>query len=306
MNHNQFIASLSADQKTALHQRSNAKGLVHLAGHLGALVVMGGYIALGGPLWGVVILPYGITLMFLFTLAHECTHATPFAHPRLNDLVGHMTALPLIQPFISFRYFHLAHHKHTNDPARDPELEGGPRPQTWHAYLQYLSGWGIWSSNAALLIRHARGAITAPYLPKRRHAAMIREARLLSICYILLALTLFYTSLAFWLLILPALIGQPFLRLYLLAEHGHCPPVANMLENTRTTLTNRVVRFLAWNMPFHAEHHAMPMVPFHALPDLHAEVRSHLKSVSNGYIEFTTDYARALPPIPRRGPARPR
>ncbi|WP_246694633.1 fatty acid desaturase, partial [Mesorhizobium sp. M2D.F.Ca.ET.147.01.1.1] len=67
----------------------------------------------------------------------------------------------------------------------------------------------------------------------------------------------------------PALLGQPFLRLYLMAEHGRCPLVANMLENTRTTLTNWFVHKLAWNMPYHAEHHAYPGVPFHQLPEFH-------------------------------------
>ena len=80
----------------------------------------------------------------------------------------------------------------------------------------------------------------------------------------------------------------------LLAEHGHCPPVANMLENTRTTLTNRLVRFLAWNMPCHAEHHARPMVPFHKLPDLHRDMRAHLKSISPSYTDFTATCARGL------------
>ena len=56
--------------------------------------------------------------------------------------------------------------------------------------------------------------------------------------------------------IVPALLGQPFLRLYLLAEHGRCPLVANMLENTRTTLTNWLVRKLAWNM--RRRHHRSP------------------------------------------------
>ena len=63
-----------------------------------------------------------------------------------------------------------------------------------------------------------------------------------------------------------SLLGQPFLRAYLLAEHARCPHVANMLENTRTTFTTALVRLIAWNMPFHAEHHAYPAVPFHKLP----------------------------------------
>ncbi|MGR3468946.1 MAG: fatty acid desaturase, partial [Shimia sp.] len=72
------------------------------------------------------------------------------------------------------------------------------------------------------------------------------------------------------------------------------PPVANMLENSRTTFTNRVVRFLAWNMPYHAEHHAYPQVPFHQLPALHAHTARHLKSTSDGYAAFTADYAAGL------------
>jgi len=89
---------------------------------------------------------------------------------------------------------------------------------------------------------------------------------------------------------LPALLGQPFLRLYLLAEHGRCPPVANMLENTRTTLTNRAVRFLAWNMPYHIEHHSAPNVPFHKLPGLHQIMQTDLISTSPNYRVFTKNY----------------
>ena len=294
MNHTQFIASLSPAQKEALHRRSTLRGLVHLAGHIGAVIAMALYIATGAPFWQGMLLPYGITLMFLFTLSHECTHATPFAPPRLSDVVGHLVSLPLLLPFTWFRYFHLAHHKYTNDPDRDPELADGGRPTNWRAYLVYLSGWAYWSGNASLIWHHARGHVAAPYLPPRKHAPMIREARILLALYTIIALSLLFNSIALWLWIIPALIGQVFLRLYLLAEHGHCPPVANMLENTRTTLTNRTLRFIAWNMPYHAEHHAMPMVPFHALPTLHGEIQSHLKSVSHGYREFTQDYTRTL------------
>ena len=88
-------------------------------------------------------------------------------------------------------------------------------------------------------------------------------------------------------LVLPALVGQPFLRAYLLAEHAGCDEGAgNMLANTRTLLTLRPVRWLAWNMPFHAEHHSFPAVPFHALPRLHAVMRDELKHFEPGYIAF--------------------
>ena len=82
-------------------------------------------------------------------------------------------------------------------------------------------------------------------------------------------LSLVWTDVVLWVWVVPALLGQPFLRLYLLAEHGDCPEVANMFENTRTTFTTRAVRWLAWNMPYHVEHHVWPTVPFHRLPEVH-------------------------------------
>jgi fatty acid desaturase len=58
-----------------------------------------------------------------------------------------------------------------------------------------------------------------------------------------------------------------------------------MLANSRTTLTNAAVRFIAWNMPYHAEHHAFPSLPFHALPAAHRLLRDDLKVVSPGYFD---------------------
>ncbi|MEL6620473.1 MAG: fatty acid desaturase [Pseudomonadota bacterium] len=288
------LATLGSADKAQLTQKDTGAGLRHLAGHLGAILVTASYIAVQGPLWGLMLLPHGVLLVFLFTLSHECTHATPFRQRWLNDAVGHGIAPVLALPFTWFRYFHLAHHKHTNDPDHDPELAGGGRPDTWDRYLRYLSGWAYWSGNLMTLWRNAQGRIDAPYLPKARHRAMRREARVILSLYALAALGLIWSPLILWLWLVPVLLGQPVLRLYLLAEHGHCPPVADMLENSRTTLTVRAVRWLAWNMPFHAEHHAFPAVPFHQLPALHAHLAPHLKSVSDGHVRFTADYARGL------------
>ena len=39
---------------------------------------------------------------------------------------------------------------------------------------------------------------------------------------------------------------------------------------------NPVSRFLYWNMNYHVEHHMFPMVPYHALPQLHEEIKADL------------------------------
>ena len=111
----------------------------------------------------------------------------------------------------------------------------------------------------------------------------------------LLAGSLYFTTttlLFVW--IVPTILGQPFLRLYLLAEHRRCPHVANMLENSRTTYTNSIVRWLAWNMPYHAEHHAYPAVPFHKLPAFHEVAKRHLQTTQTGYTAFNKDEITAL------------
>ncbi len=292
--HSAVLAALPEARKAALMERSDAAGLSHLALYLAALMATTTYIATEAPLWGLMLLPHGTLLVFLFTLSHECTHQTPFRTRAVNEALGHAIAPILCLPFLWFRYFHLAHHKYTNDPERDPEIAGHPRPADWPSYLLYLSGWGYWTGGLRTLWHNALGRIDAPYLPPRRHTALRREARLILAVQAAAFVSLLWSPLALWLWLVPVLIAQPLLRLYLLAEHGLCPPVANMLENTRTTYTGRLVRFLAWNMPYHIEHHSAPNVPFHHLPALHTDMKAHLVSTSDGYAEFTRAYVHSL------------
>lgn len=283
------IASIPPEERARLAERSDGAGLLHLAGHGGAILLTGGLIAAQVPLWGLLLPVQGVLLVFLFTLEHECTHQTPFASRRLNEAVGHICGALLLLPFRWFRAFHLAHHRWTNLPGQDPELDG-PKPATRLDWLRHVSGLPLWRSLVMLLLRLAWGRERARYLPPRALPGMEREARALLALYAAALLTLLWSPLLLWLWIVPLLLGQPALRLYLLAEHGDCPPVADMLLNTRTTFTTRAVRFLAWNMPFHAEHHLMPSVPFHRLPALHARIRDRLGVTAEGYLAFTRGY----------------
>jgi len=70
--------------------------------------------------------------------------------------------------------------------------------------------------------------------------------------------------------------------------------VANAFENTRTTYTNKMMRKLAWNMPYHSEHHAYPMVPFFRLAELHKMVQGYLSVTEQGYTRFNKHYINEL------------
>ncbi|MFM2355967.1 MAG: hypothetical protein RLZZ528_1703, partial [Pseudomonadota bacterium] len=258
--HRAFAQGLPDKVRADLAETGNRDGLYHLAGHLGLILVTGALIWLRVPGWWALLPIHGVLLTFLFTLEHECTHKTPFRAAWLNEGAGRIAGLVLILPFEWFRYFHLAHHRWTNIPGKDPELDA-PKPETRRQWLWHVSGIPYWRSQIALLPGLAFGRVDVPYLPQGAMPRIRAEARAMLAAYAVLGLTLFRSDALLWLWVVPMLAGQPALRLYLLAEHGDCPQVASMFENTRTTFTNRAVRFLAWNMPYHVEHHVMPQVP---------------------------------------------
>ena len=92
----------------------------------------------------------------------------------------------------------------------------------------------------------------------------------------------------------PVADSVPILRAYLLAEHTGCTLDRNGLTNTRTTLTTAPVRLLMWNMPYHAEHHLFPSIPFHRLAEAHAAIRDRLGFVQPGYLRWNIALVKNL------------
>jgi fatty acid desaturase len=289
MDHREFVAALPAELRERMTARSDAAGLWHLTGHLGLILLVGALIAAGVPGWWAFLPVQGVLIVFLFTLEHEATHKTPFASLAVNEWAGRLAGFLLVLPFEWFRYFHLAHHRWTNIDGKDPELLG-EKPETWRAWVWHVSGLPYWWSEVRLMVALVRGRAEGEYLPEGAKGRIVTEARWMALGYLCVALSLLWSPLALWVWIVPVLLGQPFLRLYLLAEHGDCPRVANMFQNTRTTFTNRIVRFLAWNMPYHVEHHVWPAVPFHRLPEVHGLMKEELKVTAEGYAAFTRAY----------------
>ncbi len=281
----------------ALFERSDLKGFLRLSMHASLLAC---------TLWLVsasretaVLLPalvlHGLVLIFLFAPLHECIHATAFKRRRWNDVLAFVCGFVLLLPREYFRAFHLAHHRHTQDPERDPEL-ALRKPQTTGQYLLHLSGLPYWRERLTTLVRHARGNVTEPFIAESKRALIAQEARRHLALYAgLVLISLVAQSevlLVYW--VVPALLGQPFLRGFLLAEHAGCPYVSDMFLNTRTTVRNRAARLLTWNMPYHAEHHAWAAVPFHALPQVHDIVKDRLGCQADGYLSFHRKLWRSL------------
>jgi fatty acid desaturase len=278
---------------------SDAKGLRQLAGHLALLTLTSALVLWNrGSVWMFpALLAQGIVLVFLFAPLHETIHRTAFRSRRLNDMVAALCGFLLLLPAGYFRAFHLQHHRFTQDQARDPELSGPPLA-TRSAYLLQICGLPYWAERLTSTWRHALGRTPEPYITARLRPAIVREARLHLAAYGLAAgaglLAGGGVLLLLW--VVPALLGQPVLRLYLLAEHTGCPPLRDMLANSRTTLTNPVLSTLCWHMNLHTAHHAYPGLPFHALPAADRLLAPHIVVRAAGYIPVQREIWRRLAP----------
>jgi len=268
--------------------RSNRRGAMQVAAHLACVAATGTLVWLALPLWFLLIPAmalHGLTLVTMFAPMHECTHRTAFASRTLNDAVGWVAGVLCFYNSTYYRYFHAWHHRYTQDPARDPELMFA-RASDWRAYLKEISAFQFWYRRALDYPRLALGrAKGLPFVPDsaRRAIAVSMSCQLLVYLGAAASIAMGYrAALYFW--FLPSLLAMPLLRAYLITEHTGCSQDQNGLSNTRTTLARFPIRLLMWNMPFHAEHHLFPSVPFHRLPALHLTIRDRLAHVAPGYV----------------------
>ncbi len=274
----------------ALNVRSTLKGSIQFIAHLLVLVISG-YVwgANVGHNWAIslpALAIYGFGLATMFAPLHECSHRTAFANNTLNDAVGWIAGVLSLYNFAFFRRYHKWHHRYTQDPAKDPELSD-PLPQSIGDYLLAISGLSWWWGKLRTHARVALGQLASyPFIPETARAEVIRSTRLqLAVYAIAMMISIGFHQpwfVTYWLF--PLFIGQPGLRFILLAEHTGCSEDSNPSTNTRSTLTLFPVRFLMWNMPFHAEHHLYPSIPFHQLPIAHQQLQKHLAQIGLGYV----------------------
>jgi hypothetical protein len=100
----------------------------------------------------------------------------------------------------------------------------------------------------------------------------MRETRVVALFWLALVVaSLFGVPGARWLL-LALILSHLFQAVWLTTEHTGLPYEGTILARTRTMLPAAWVRWWLWNMNYHAEHHAWPAIPWHALPAVHERV----------------------------------
>jgi fatty acid desaturase len=288
---------LSPAMLRELSARSDLLGAVRTVSHYGAVVILATLIWLVSSryelAWALpLIVVQAYLVAFLFMPMHETAHKTAFRSRALNLAVGHLSALVIAHRYEYYCLFHWDHHRYTQDPDKDPELIVGPKPSSDTQLAIAYTGLLQLAGREWLMLRHAlTGKVSLPWIPENKRDIIVREARLYVAAYALLlfASLALHTAILLWVWIVPLLVGQLILRPYLYAEHTGCERTRSAFENTRTTCTGMVMKWFAWNMPYHVEHHAYPSVPFHALPKLNRIVAEKIVFRGRSYRAVTRE-----------------
>ena len=289
---------LDNNQLQVLLHKSDAKGAFRAAQHFGAICTTGaGLLLVQHPLiFSIIFIIHGILLAFLFCPLHEATHGSAFKSKKLNEVIATICGVVTANSRLFYKLFHFAHHRYTQNIELDPEL-GMPKPTSIAGYIVWVSGWHYWRGKLGTMMLFAfSGNAKAAYVPKSKEKMVVKECRCVLAFYILAILASLLTGehYIFVLWIGPILVGQVFLRLYLLSEHHGCDNGSDMLSNVRTITGGRLINWLAWNMPYHTEHHLYPSVPFHALPTVHAQIKDSLVHTATSHFVFNRDYIRSI------------
>jgi fatty acid desaturase len=212
---------------------------------------------------------------------HECGHGTAFKTPWMNQVVYQIASFMVMRNPTTWRWSHARHHTDTIIVGRDAEIAMMRPPELLKVVLNFVGLVDVWFS-LRTLTSNALGNLSPDeksYIPVSEQPKAVLVARVHIAIYLLTIVAAF--ALRSWLPLmligLPRLYGCWHMVLVGLLQHGALADnVIDHRLNSRTVYMNPLSRFVYWNMNYHVEHHMFPMIPFHALPQLHELIKHDL------------------------------
>jgi len=224
------------------------------------------------PLWaGFLVSTICITLSYL--PSHEAQHSIIAAEGKplrwLNDLVGHVSVIPLVLPYRLAWITHRMHHAHANDPELDPDRYN--QGETW-----WRSVWnGIQARQPGAKNAYKTLAQTSDD-PEIQRAA-IEGAALTTSYYVILAV-LAWSGFALEALLLwwlPRQIATSYITLFL-SWAPHYPMQEKGRYRDTRAWRSPVGTVLSMGMEFHLVHHLYPTIPLFKTGPAYFEMRDLL------------------------------
>ncbi|MEO0721123.1 MAG: fatty acid desaturase [Pseudomonadota bacterium] len=226
------------------------------------------------PLWaGFLIACANITLSYL--PSHEAQHdiiAKPGEPLRwLNQLVGHVSTLPLVLPYRVAKLTHMEHHKHANNPDLDPDYS-----------VHAPSGWAMIRRSILSRQPRTKGGLKSygDTLQRLGREDVILDAVLYDIAFygVLFALAwsgyAIEAALLWW---LPRHIGLTYIQFFLSWAPHHPGHASGRYKDTRS-FRSVLGNIGSLGMQFHIVHHLHPRIPLYRTPAAYWEMKPVLEA----------------------------
>lgn len=292
-----YRAPVDPETLKALHRRSDLKGGLQLAGHLGLIA------ALGTVAWQVrdqplLLVPtlflYGTCFAFILNATHELSHRSVFRTPFLNEFFLRLLSFFGWRSYVMFWTSHAEHHKYTLHQPDDLEVVLPAKLILGSflraAFVDPLAFVQVLRHTISLSLGRVDEGWETHLLETMKgdkRATLIGWARFLLLGHTAIIVISFVLEL--WMI--PVLTtfgifyGQWLRFLCNNTQHaGLTDAVLDFRLCTRTVLLNPLVRLLYWQMNYHIEHHMYHAVPCYNLGRLHAAIRHELPESPRGLI----------------------
>jgi fatty acid desaturase len=228
-------------------------------------------------------------------LQHQALHHIAFKSRKLNGIAGLLLGIPMLVSFSEYQKSHLWHHRKVGTSedreSFDYDYESLRRPLGLVLHLFMLRHY--WTK---------LGKLCKAILPAR--IGDLRDARIRAEHRLMLALLIIAVGLSIanhnaavvrlWLAPL-VLVAAPIHVLIELPEHLGCRSNSTeVFQNTRSIVAGRFSRWFTNGNNFHVEHHWHPGVQVENWPEMHRQLRAHMKFLEPSYWAFYRRFFTAL------------
>ncbi|MEH1899099.1 MAG: fatty acid desaturase [Nostoc sp.] len=259
--------------------------------------------------WLLVWLAQGFLFVCFFAAIHYCSHNSLYKSKHTNRFVGTFLSLVLLMNFSFHKYIHIGHH-------REAKLKGKIVGDTsaWQTFPDiktYLIGltffypvavWNNWwlvTKDLYLesLKTHTQEESDLPtnfYLsyfktPEQRQVVLQNNWLLLGWVVLMGGLTVIFPGILFFGYWIPIIFfASPFGFIFSITDHYGCESDLNhnLWNDTRTMISNPIIRFYYCNNNYHVEHHLYPSMPPSNYSKIHELIQPHLQYMEKSYLMF--------------------
>ena len=224
------------------------------------------------PLWlGFIVATLNISASYL--PSHEAQHNIIAGKGQplrwLNELVGHVSTIPLVFPYRILRYTHYEHHSHTNHPELDPDYNVHAASD-----MQFL-----WKSILNRQPVSGRSEAYPETLKRTGNGHMIVDGLIYEGIYLLVLFVLAWSGYAIEAVLLwwlPKHIAVTYIEYYLSWAPHHPGNDQGRYQDTRA-FKSYLGNLASMGMQYHIVHHLYPRIPLSKTPAAYRELKPILE-----------------------------